>query len=488
MTHSLARLIQSDGLIPDGGGDVRITGLTSDSRKVENGFLFAALPGTNTDGQKFLADAASRGAVAAIVGEGVLDVAGLTLVRCVNPRRLLALAAARFFDDQPDTIVAVTGTNGKTSVAVFVRQIWAEMGFRAASLGTIGIVGPEGVTSLSHTTPDPVALQKAVADLAKSGVEHLAIEASSHGLVQNRLDGLMISAGAFTNLTRDHLDYHKTLEDYLNAKMDLFERLLPKGAPAVINADIPDATLIRLRCEAAGLVPFLVGEKGEGIRIVSRQESETDQLLKLQMSDGVFDVPLPLVGEFQASNAVVAAGLVIATGGEPSLVRHALASLHGATGRLELVGKSADGARVFVDYAHTPDAIETALKALRPSTTGKLHIVFGCGGDRDKGKRPLMAAAAAAFADAVYITDDNPRTEDAAIIRSEVLAGAPAATEIADRGKAIATAVSCLGSGDVLLIAGKGHEPGQIIGTETRPFSDHDAARAALAGVEYHAV
>lgn len=488
MTHSLARLVQSDGIIPVGAGDLRIAGVSADSRKVEAGFLFAALSGTKTDGQKFLFDAAARGAVAAIVADGTPDLPGLALVRCANPRRLLALAAARFFDDQPDTIVAVTGTNGKTSVTVFVRQIWAEMGFRAASLGTIGIVGPDGVTSLSHTTPDPVALQKAVAELAKSGVEHLAIEASSHGLVQNRLDGLLVSAGAFTNLTRDHLDYHKTLEDYLNAKMELFERLLPKGAPAVINADMPEADDIRARCVAAGLVPFMVGVEGTDIRILSRMESETDQLLTLQMTDGIFEVPLPLVGEFQASNAVVAAGLVIATGGEPSLVRHALASLRGATGRLELVGKSAEGARVFVDYAHTPDAIATALLALRSSTFGKLHIVFGCGGDRDKGKRPLMAAAAARHADVVYVTDDNPRTEDAAQIRREVMAGAPGAIEIADRGKAIALAVSGLAGGDVLLVAGKGHEPGQIIGTETRPFSDHDAARAALAGVDYHAV
>ena len=279
MTHSLSRLILSDGIIPDGAGDIRIAGLSGDSRKVEQGFMFAALSGVNTDGQKFLADAAARGAVAAIVAEGTPDVPGLALVRCANPRRLLALAAARFFDDQPDTTVAVTGTNGKTSVAVFVRQIWAEMGFRAASLGTIGIVGPDGVTSLSHTTPDPVELQKAVAALAKSGVEHLAIEASSHGLVQNRLDGLLISAGAFTNLTRDHLDYHKTIEDYLNAKMELFERLLPKGAPAVINADMPEAAAIRARCEVAGLVPFMVGAQGAEIRILSRVESETDQLL-----------------------------------------------------------------------------------------------------------------------------------------------------------------------------------------------------------------
>ena len=487
MGNRLSTLIQFDGRFAIGAGETVITGLTADSRQVLPGYLFAALAGVKTDGLKFLGDAASRGAVAAIVSDDTPDVPGIHMVRTPNPRHLLALASKRFFGKQPDTIVAVTGTNGKTSVSVFVRQIWEEMGFRAASLGTIGIVGPDGVIPLNHTTPDPVVLHQALAALAETGVEHLAVEASSHGLTQNRLDGLNISAGAFTNLTRDHLDYHKTVEDYFDAKMELFERLLPRGAVAVINADMAEASEIKRRCEVVGLVPFMVGEQGNDIRILSRRETENDQLLTLQMADGTFEVPLPLVGGFQASNAVVAAGLVIATGGEPVLVRHALASLKGATGRLELVGKSAAGARVFVDYAHTPDAIETALQALRPSTSGKLHIVFGCGGDRDKGKRPLMAQAAARFADVVYVTDDNPRTEDAAVIRREVMVGAPSAVEISDRAKAIATAVHNLQQGDVLLIAGKGHEQGQIIGADTRPFSDHVAALSAIDGVDYHA-
>jgi UDP-N-acetylmuramoyl-L-alanyl-D-glutamate--2,6-diaminopimelate ligase len=408
-------------------------------------------------------------------------------VRTDNPRRLLSLVAARYFGPQPETIVAVTGTNGKTSVSVFVRQIWAAMGFRAASLGTIGIVGPEGATYLSHTTPDPVSLHRSIAELAENHVQHLAIEASSHGLVQNRLDGVRIAAAAFTNLTRDHLDYHGTFEAYLDAKMMLFEKLLAQGAPAVINADMPQADEILKRCKDAGLVAFTVGERGRNIRLVSTQQIDNGQLLKLEMADGVHDVPLPLVGDFQASNAIVAAGLVIATGGEPALVRHTLASLKGATGRLEFVGAKDNGARTFVDYAHTPDAVETALKALRPSTTGKLHIVFGCGGDRDKGKRPLMAKAALDYADVVYVTDDNPRTEDAATIRKDVLVGAPDAIEIGDRAEAISHAVGKLGQGDVLLVAGKGHELGQIIGKETKPFSDHDAVKAALAGIDYHA-
>jgi UDP-N-acetylmuramoyl-L-alanyl-D-glutamate--2,6-diaminopimelate ligase len=485
--QSLERLVLDDGEISGDATGLHIAGITADSRLVQPGFLFAALPGVKSDGAQFLVDAKAKGAVAAIVSLTAPDVAGLILVRCANPRRLLALVASRFYGEQPDTIVAVTGTNGKTSVSVFVRQIWAEMGFRAASMGTIGIVGPDGSSYLSHTTPDPVHLHKAVAELAENHVHHLAVEASSHGLVQNRLDGLRIAAGAFTNLTRDHLDYHKTFAEYFDAKMMLFEALLKPGARAVINADIPEAKEIVRRCVAAGLVPFTVGEKGDDIQILSSVQTDVGQLLSLKMVDGVHQVPLPLVGDFQASNAVVAAGLVLATGGEASLVRHALASLKGATGRLELVGKHTNGARVYVDYAHTPDAVETALKALRPSISGQLHVVFGCGGDRDKGKRPLMAAAAAQHADNVYVTDDNPRTEDAASIRRDVLAGAPAATEIADRAQAIAVAVGALKAGDVLLVAGKGHELGQIIGHETRPFSDHDAVAAALKGEIYHA-
>lgn len=487
MGQSLSRLILNDGDVPHDAASACVTGLTADSRDVAPGFLFAALPGTKLDGTAFLEVAKAKGAIAAIVPFSTGDVTGLPLIRTENPRRLLALAAARFYDDQPDTIVAVTGTNGKTSVTVFVRQIWAAMGFRAASLGTIGIVGPDGATALAHTTPDPVKLQEAVAGLADQRVEHLAIEASSHGLVQHRLDGLHISAAAFTNFTRDHLDYHKTLEDYFDAKMFLFENLLAPGSPAVINADMSKAAEVIRRCKARGLVPYTVGETGDTIRIIATLQTDSGQLLTLRMADGTFEVPLPLVGDFQASNAVVAAGLVLATGGEASQVRHALASLKGATGRLELVGSKDNGARVFVDYAHTPDAIETALKALRLSVTGKLHVVFGCGGDRDKGKRPLMAKAAAVNADAVYVTDDNPRTEDAATIRREVMVGAPNATEIANRAEAIATAVAKLSAGDVLLVAGKGHELGQIIGHETKPFSDHDAVKAALAGKTYDA-
>lgn len=487
MTQLLGKLFTADEGLHAGWNDIVIEGLTADSRAVKPGYLFAALPGSKVDGSKFLSDAKSKGAVAAIVPKDARDIEGLILLRSPNPRRMLALAAARFYGAQPDTIVAVTGTNGKTSVAVFVRQIWAEMGFRAASLGTIGIVGPNGTVNLAHTTPDPVEMHAALAQLASEGVEHLAVEASSHGLDQYRLDGMRIAAGAFTNFTQDHLDYHATFEAYFKAKMRLFEELLQPGAAAVVNADIPEAEEIVRRAKSRGLSTFTVGHNGRDLRIVSAVQNDVGQMLRLAMVDGEFDLPLPLVGDFQASNAVVAAGLVLATGGEPSLVRHALASLRGATGRLELVGTTEVGARVYVDYAHTPDAVATALKALRPSVSGKLHVVFGCGGDRDKGKRPLMAKAAAEFADIVYVTDDNPRTEDAATIRRESMVGAPDAIEIADRADAIAHAVKKLKQGDVLLVAGKGHEQGQIVGTETKPFSDHDAAAAAIAGKTYHA-
>jgi UDP-N-acetylmuramoyl-L-alanyl-D-glutamate--2,6-diaminopimelate ligase len=487
MVQRLAHLMREDAVLSQSMDKIEVAGLTADSREVAPGFLFAALAGTKVDGTAFLRDAQAKGAVAAIVPVSTPHVPGLPLIPTENPRRLLALAASRFFDKQPETIVAVTGTNGKTSVSVFVRQIWAEMGFRAASLGTIGIIGPDGETKLSHTTPDPVQLHAALAELEAAHVQHLALEASSHGLVQNRLDGLRIAAAAFTNFSRDHMDYHETLEAYFDAKMRLFEELLQPGCTAVVNTDFPEADEILRRCKARGLVTFTVGSTGEGIRLLNVQHAENGQMLRLAMADGEHDVPLPLAGAFQASNALVAAGLVIATGGEAALVRHALASLKGATGRLERVGSKQNGASVYVDYAHTPDAIETALQALRPSVKSRLLIVFGCGGDRDKGKRPLMARLAAEHADEVYVTDDNPRTEDAAEIRRQVLQGAPHAKEIADRAKAIAVAVAELAEGDVLLVAGKGHEQGQIIGTTTKPFSDHDAVRAALAGTTYHA-
>ncbi len=484
MTATLARLIGSDAAAPTGTATMAVAGLTADSREVKPGYVFAALPGTIANGASFIAHAVAAGAVAIVAPKGVT--ANVPVIASDNPRRLFALMAARFFGAQPDLVVAVTGTNGKTSVAAFVQEIWTSMGFRAASIGTVGIVGPSGTTMLAHTTPDPVKLHEVVAGLAADRVQHLAIEASSHGLSQYRLDGLRLSAAAFTNLTRDHLDYHASFEDYFNAKMRLFEELLPRGAPAVINADAPEAPDIEKRAAARGLKNFAVGQKGKEIRLLSATREGFGQRLEVQAPSRRHSVLLPLVGDFQASNALVAAGLIIATGGEEQLVFHALESLKGATGRLDLVTRARNGAPVFVDYAHTPDALENALSALRPYVKGKLHVVFGCGGDRDKGKRPLMGAVAVRLADRCYVTDDNPRTEEPAAIRAEIMAAAPGAVEIGSRAEAIRAAVEALSAGDVLLVAGKGHEEGQKIGKTVIPFSDHDAVRTAVAGVDYH--
>lgn len=484
MTHYLSQLLKDDAALPE-GGDVVVSGLTADSRAVKPGFVFAALPGTKVDGGAFIPQAFAQGAAAVMCQAGTYGGEG-PVVHSDNPRRLLALMAARFYHQQPDTIVAVTGTNGKTSVAVFVRQIWAALGFRAASLGTIGVVGPDSTIELKHTTPDPVQLAQIMAKLSDDKIDHLAIEASSHGLSQYRLDGLRLTAGAFTNLTRDHLDYHATLEDYFAAKMRLFAELLPAGAGAVINMDSPQGADVLLIAEQRGLLPFTVGHAGTSLKLLSATRNGLGQQLKIQAKNHVYDVALPLVGEFQTSNALVAAGLVIAAGGEEALVLHALESLKGAKGRLELVGVAKNGASVFVDYAHTPDALENAIEALRPYVNGKLAVVLGCGGDRDKGKRPIMGEIAARLADLVIVTDDNPRGEDASTIRKEIMRAAPDAQEIGNRAAAIAAAVNALNAGDVLLVAGKGHEEGQIIGAETLPFSDHDAVLAALRGEIYH--
>ncbi|MCA0434273.1 MAG: UDP-N-acetylmuramoyl-L-alanyl-D-glutamate--2,6-diaminopimelate ligase [Proteobacteria bacterium] len=485
MPRALARLIGTDATIPPGIGDLQVAAITSDSRQVKPGTLFAALPGTKVDGAAFIPQALEKGAVAVIANRGAYQGTG-AVIESDNPRRLLALAAARFEGKQPDTIVAVTGTNGKTSVSVFVRQIWEYMGFRAASLGTIGVVGPEGATYLNHTTPDPVQLHALAAHLVDDKVDHLAIEASSHGLAQYRLDGLRLTAGGFTNITRDHLDYHPSFDNYFEAKMRLFTELLTPGSGAVINADSPSGDEVRIRAAAHGLETYTVGFKGASIKLVDVRREGLEQHLTLETAHQRHSITLPLVGDFQASNALVAAGLVIVSGGDEKTAIQALESLKGATGRLDLVGRSRSGASAFVDYAHTPDALENAILALRPFAKGKLSVVFGCGGDRDKGKRPQMGAIATKHADRVYVTDDNPRSEDPAQIRRDVLAGAPGALEIGDRALAIRAAADALQGGDILLVAGKGHEEGQIVGKDVRPFSDHAAVRAALNGEDYH--
>ena len=484
MTVLLSRLLKDDAALPK-SGDIAIAGLTADSRAVKPGFLFAALPGTKVDGASFIDKAFAAGAAAVLCQKGAYE--GKTgVIAAENPRRILALAAARFYDGQPEMIVAVTGTNGKTSVTVFVRQIWAAMGFRAASLGTIGVVGPEGAQYLTHTTPDPIQLAELAAKLRNDSVQHLAIEASSHGLGQNRLDGLRLTAGAFTNITRDHLDYHGTFENYFKAKLRLFDALLPQGAPAVINMDAPEGAEVLAHAKKAGLRPFLVGRSGTDLKLIACQPSGLEQLLMIETPQSRYEVALPLVGDFQVSNALVAAGLVIASGGEISLVLHALESLKGAKGRMDYVASAPTGGSIFIDYAHTPDALENVLKALRPATKGKLIVAFGCGGDRDKGKRPQMGTIAQKLADVVIVTDDNPRSEAPLQIRQEVLSGTSKARDIGDRAKAIRTGVEMMKEGDVFLVAGKGHEEGQIIADKTVPFSDHEAVKAALRGEDYH--
>jgi UDP-N-acetylmuramoyl-L-alanyl-D-glutamate--2,6-diaminopimelate ligase len=485
MGMTLAKLLGGEVTVAEALGALPVAGLTADSREVQTGFVFAALPGTVVDGAKFIEQALAKGAIAAIAAKGAFKGGG-AVVETANPRQLFAHMAGRFFGRQPDLTVAVTGTNGKTSVAAFVRQIWASMGVRAASIGTVGVVGPSGSEYLSHTTPDPVELHKLLAKLAEDHVDNLALEASSHGLAQYRLDGIRFSAGAFTNLTRDHLDYHATLEDYFDAKMRLFEELLPAGAPAVINVDTPFGVDVVKRAKAKGLTIFTVGTQGADLKLLSSRRDGMGQHLQIQAPRGSHSVYLPLVGDFQTSNALVAAGLVIATGGEETMVLHALESLRGAKGRLDLVSKSKMGASVFVDYAHTPDALENAIVSLRPYTDGKLVVVFGCGGDRDKGKRPLMGAIVAKHADVAIVTDDNPRTEDAAIIRAEIMKACPKAQNIGDRARAIRKGVEGLRAGDILLVAGKGHEEGQTVGKTVLPFSDHAAVMAAIAGEDYH--
>ena len=486
MTVALTQIAGDSVALPSGANRIEISGITADSREVRPGYLFAALPGTAADGARFIPQAIAAGAVAVICTPDAEVPDRAVALRTANPREMFAKAAARFYGRQPDLIVAVTGTNGKTSVAAFVRQIWERMGFRAASLGTIGVIGPSGVEYLQHTTPDPAKLHATLARLAEDHVTHLALEASSHGLSQFRLDGVRMAAGAFTNLTQDHLDYHETLEAYFAAKMRLFAELLPAGSPAVINADSPRAPQVLAIAERRGLRSYLVGEAGSDLKLLRSRQEGFGQALRLQTASGQHDILLPLAGAFQASNALVAAGLVIAAGGEENQALRALESLHGAKGRLDLAARSAQDAPIFVDYAHTPDALENALATLRPYASRKLALVFGCGGDRDRGKRPLMGAIAARLADRVIVTDDNPRSEDPAHIRAAILAAAPGAIEIADRAAAIRNAVEALGEGDVLLVAGKGHEEGQIIGKETRPFSDHDAVSAAVRGEDYH--
>lgn len=460
--------------------EARVSAVTADSRQVTPGSVFVAVAGTKADGGRYVADAQARGA-AVIVTDTALDLeTDLPVLRVDAPRRFLALAAARLAGAQPEVIVAVTGTAGKTSVAAFTRQIWAHSGLAAAMIGTTGVVAPGRKDYGSLTTPDPVSLHGLLAELAGAGVTHAAMEASSHGLDQHRLDGVRLSAAAFTNLGRDHMDYHPTVEHYLAAKMRLFTDLLPKGAPAIIFADgdYSEATVAAAR--AAGADVRTVGRKGDYLTLKRVEHFRHKQIAEIHVAGTIYEVNLPLAGDFQIANALVAAGLAMATGVPAREVMSALEKLEGASGRLELVGQTRDGALAYVDYAHKPDALTHVLSSVRPFTTGRVVVVFGCGGDRDKGKRPLMGEIAARLADVVIVTDDNPRSEIPETIRAEILAAAPGATEIGDRAEAIRTAVAMLQPGDTLIVAGKGHEEGQTVGSVTLPFSDHAELRKAL--------
>ena len=476
----MLREILPEAAVVPGLATLAIAGLAVDSREVREGDVFFAVPGAKADGLSFVSQAVERGA-AVIVSETAVPrldprVAGLVVP---DVRVALAEAAARYYARQPDVVVAVTGTSGKTSVAAFVRQIWTRLGHAAASLGTLGLVSPDGEDKGALTTPDPIALHRTLDAVAQRGVTHLVLEASSHGLDQHRLDGVRLKAGAFTNLSRDHLDYHATVADYHAAKLRLFTERLPPGAAAVIDVDSDAGRITAAAAREYRLQVSTIGRAGETIRLLHAEPNGFTTDLRVEHEGTYHAIRLPLAGLFQVQNALVAAGLCIATGGAAAKVFAALEGLVGAPGRLEHVG-TRRGAPIFVDYAHKPDALEQVLTTLRPYAKARLVVLFGCGGDRDAGKRPIMGEIAGRLADYVIVTDDNPRTEDAAAIRAAVRAGAPHAQEIGDRAAAIRTTIEGLEPGDVLVVAGKGHETGQIVGQTVLPFSDHTIVRTTL--------
>ncbi len=490
-TKTLAEL----GLTAKNVAGARVTGLSVDSRDVSEGHLFAALPGAKVHGGEFIQYAVRQRAGAVLtdrkgveIAQDVLAESGVPLIVVEEPREALAFAAALWFEDQPDVQVAVTGTNGKTSVASFTRQLWTEMGAEAASVGTTGIEGAFTMP-LRHTTPEPITLHRALAQMAEAGVTHMAMEASSHGLAQRRLDGVRLSAGAFTNLSQDHLDYHADFEDYFAAKAGLFDRVLPEDAAAVINIDDAWGPRMAEVADLRGLDVLTVGrDRRAALQILGQRFDATGQELRFEWGGRIRQVRMGLIGGFQAENALIAAGLCIATGAEPEETFDTMHTLQTVRGRMQFAARRENGATVFIDYAHTPDALATALRAVRPHVLGRLVVVFGAGGDRDKGKRPLMGRAAADHADIVFVTDDNPRSEDPALIRAEVLAGtrlgAAEVTEVGDRAEAILRAVDALSPGDTLLVAGKGHETGQIVGDAILPFDDAEQASVAVAALD----
>ncbi|KEO51486.1 UDP-N-acetylmuramoyl-L-alanyl-D-glutamate--2,6-diaminopimelate ligase [Thioclava pacifica] len=486
-----SKMLSELGLTPLHGGDRAISGLSVDSRQVKPGHLFAALPGTKIHGAEFIPYALRMGAAAVLtdragepIARAALEGTDTAIVVTENPRQALAFAAALWFGRQPETMIAVTGTNGKTSVATFTRQIWQLLGFEAANIGTTGVEGSYSAPS-SHTTPEPITLHRLLADMAGVGVTHAAMEASSHGLAQRRLDGVTLTAAAFTNFTQDHLDYHASFDEYFAAKAGLFTRVLPEDGAAVINLDDPKGQELAKYVTARGQELIGIGHSEQcEMQILGQRFDATGQDVRFAWEGWTQMTRLPLIGGFQAMNVLTAASLAIACGAEPEEVFATLPRLTTVRGRMQLAANRENGATVFVDYAHTPDAVQTALKALRPHVMGRLIAIVGAGGDRDTSKRPLMGKAAAENADLVIVTDDNPRTEDPATIRAAVMEGAPGAMEVGDRAEAILRGVDALGPGDALLVMGKGHESGQVIGSDIYPFDDAEQASVAVAALD----
>ncbi|XDA99442.1 UDP-N-acetylmuramoyl-L-alanyl-D-glutamate--2,6-diaminopimelate ligase [Sulfitobacter sp. LCG007] len=485
-----AKTLASLGLTALGGRNPTIRGLAVDSRAVGRDFLFAAMPGTRWHGASYIATALEKGAVAILTdSEGAriaaAELAGSDAAVVVTdaPREALSRTAALWFGGQPGTMVAITGTNGKTSVSTFVRQIWMELGHKAVNLGTTGVEGAWSAP-LAHTTPEPITLHRTLAEAVRQGITHASMEASSHGLDQHRLDGVTLKAAGFTNFTQDHLDYHESFEAYFDAKASLFARVLPEDGTAVVNTDDPRGVDMVAIAKSRGCEAITVGRDGGDLRLTGQRMDATGQDVLFEYQGKRHQTRLELIGGFQADNVMLAAGLVIACGARPERVFETLAHLRTVRGRMQLAATRGNGATVFVDYAHTPDAIATALKAMRPHVMGRLIAIIGAGGDRDRTKRPLMGQAAAENADVVFITDDNPRSEDPASIRQTVMMGAPEAIEVGDRAEAILRGVDALGPGDALLIAGKGHETGQTIGDDILPFDDAEQASVAVAALD----
>lgn len=484
----LSKVIASNKELTFIGDDAEISNITADSRNVTSGTLFVAIPGTQTDGRTYIQEAVHKGAVAIMAPPATLVPHGVSLITAADMRQAISAVASAYYPRQPDTVVAVTGTSGKTSTAQFTREIWSHMGYESASIGTLGLITSHESQYGSLTTPDAITLHRLLDECTEKGIDHLAMEASSHGIVMHRLDHVKLKAGGFTNFSRDHLDYHETMEKYFAAKMRLFTDILPSRSTAVLNADIPEFPALLEVVKTRGQAVIGFGTQAKELRLLESSPNSYGQTLQTEIFGKHYEISLPLIGSFQAFNALCALGLVIGSGGDLEQAVASLEKVSGVPGRLQLSGISQQGGAVFIDYAHKPDALENVLKALRPHVIAhpgaRLGVIFGCGGNRDKGKRPLMGSIAQTFADWVIVTDDNPRLEDPHEIRKEILTGfssqGPAPIEIGDRALAIETGISQLKKHDVLIIAGKGHEPGQIVGTTTLPFDDNDVAKKVL--------